>query len=221
MKIPRWKQWLSYFMTLHLEHRFSEYNQDLHILLSKGRFQLCTSNAVYSYDDLYSNFVNAFEQLNIAARSPQNVLLLGLGLGSIPYMLEKKYKVNSHYTAVDIDETVVELAHKYTLSSLNSSIEYVVADAAFFVSIHQEKYDLICVDIFKDVVVPPAFEEESFLVALAELLNPKGIVLYNRLSLLPKDKKETKQYYNQVFKKVFPDATYFDVTGNWVLSSSN
>ena len=105
--IPAWKKWLSYLFELHVESASSDYNPHMYVSIYKGRYQLSTDNAIYSFGDLYTNFSNTFDLYNWSDYASKEVLLLGLGLGSIPLMLEQKYQKKCHYTAVDIDEEVV------------------------------------------------------------------------------------------------------------------
>ena len=217
MKQPLWKKYLSYFRELHIESLSSDFSEELHIYLSKGRYQLFTKSALHSFDDLYVNFDEAFKQLSIENKDIQDVLILGLGLGSIPFMLENKYALEANYTAVEIDETVIYLAGKYSLHDFKSPINYICTDAEVFLTVNDEKYDLICMDVFADDVIPPQFETLEYLENLQSHLNPNGILLYNRLSLFDSDIEKTSHYYENIFKKVFPNARYFDVEGNWVL----
>ena len=88
--IPRWKKMLSYLIDLRIEQSSSDHHRHLDIWLSKGRFQLCTENAVYSYEDLYDNFGKLFTKKLAMERLPGNqVLILGLGLGSIAIILDQ------------------------------------------------------------------------------------------------------------------------------------
>ena len=118
--IPRWKRLLSYFVEFHIESAPSELNPHLYVSLNRGRYQLCTANAVYSFADLYDNFVKAFQRLQPAQLPIREVLLLGFGLGSIPLMLEKKFHCRIRYTGVEADESVIWLAGKYALPELQS-----------------------------------------------------------------------------------------------------
>jgi hypothetical protein len=43
-----------------------------------------------------------FIHLSPEIKDKKEVLLLGLGLGSIPYLLEKKMGVDAYYTAIEI-----------------------------------------------------------------------------------------------------------------------
>ena len=112
MKQPLWKRFLSYLFEIHIESTSSEYNPHLYVSLQKGRYQLSTANAVYSFEDLYDNFSDAFKEIDLDRLNIQNVLILGFGLGSIPIILEQNFKKKYHYTGVEIDEEVLYLAKK-------------------------------------------------------------------------------------------------------------
>ena len=46
----------SYLIDIPIEEKTSRFSGKLELILRKGRYALCTSNAVYSFDDLYINF---------------------------------------------------------------------------------------------------------------------------------------------------------------------
>lgn len=219
MQPTRYQRLLSYLTDVHFETLESDYNEWLSVVLSRNRFQLLTPNAIYSYGDLYSNFSKAFKALPLAAHAPQEVLLLGFGLGSIPYMIEKRWHLMPRYTAVEIDDTVIYLAHKYVTQYLQSAISLTQADAYAFVVQDEGQYDLICMDVFVDDEVPPIFESEDFLETLKARLAPEGILLYNRLYLTSADKAATERFFERDFKAVFPEGDYLDVGGNWILAN--
>lgn len=217
MKMPRWKIWLSYLLELHVESAASEHNPHLYVSLRQGRYQLSTANAVYSYGDLYGNFARAFELVDLDRLPGREVLLLGFGLGSIPYMLEKTFHRAYHYTAVELDEAVLYLAAKYALPQLQSGIELVQADARAYVERCHTAYDLICMDVFLDDYIPHEFETQSFLQRLRDLLTPGGLLLYNRLAATTKDQRRSRRFYEQHFRAVFPEGALIDVGGNYML----
>jgi spermidine synthase len=218
MKIPRWKKWLSHITPVTLELAASEQNPELTVALSKGRVQLLSGDAIYSWDDLYKNFLIAFDQLNIDERPIKDVLLLGMGLGSVPYMLEKVFHRTYHFTAVEWDETVSELAFKYTLSRMESPVELITADAEMYVQICGDQFDMLIIDIFEDEITPPQFCTESFLLDCHALLRPGGLLLFNRLH--GEDvaiRSVTERFFVQQFKKVFENGWFIDTKGNWIL----
>ncbi len=221
MKAPWIKRVLSYFTEIHVESVTSEYNESLQVLLKNGRYQLCTPNAIYSYADKYTNFREAFEQIDLSVRPIDHVLVLGFGLGSIPYMLEKIFVKNYTYTGVEIDESVIYLASKYTLDDLDSDIELIHADAYAFVLQSSVRYDLICIDIFIDDQIPDVFLTQTFLQDVAENLSDAGFILFNHLAHTEADNLAASKYYHDTFNKIFPKSAVLQVSKNHVLISDN
>lgn len=208
----------SYIQDVPIEFMESPYNESLQVLLSNGRYQLCTPNAIYSYADKYDNFRDSFENINLA--NIENVLILGFGLGSIPYMLEKKFGKRFTYTGVEIDEAVIYLASKYVLDELESDIEIVAADAWSYICQSSTKYDLICVDIFIDDKIPDVFLTEEFLANVKENLIDQGILMFNHLAFHGKDLEAAEKYYKDVFIKVFPFGYPLKVRTNMMMMSN-
>lgn len=217
MRPARWRIWLSYLFEQHLESTSSAYNPYLSVSLVRGRYQLNTANAVYSFADLYTNFRMAFQQLEIKSQPVNDVLILGFGLGSIPYMLERVFDCHFNYTAVEIDEEVLYLAHQYALPEIASPIEMITANAFDYAAQCETQYDLICMDVFLDDVIPDDFETTEFLENLKRLLRPQGILLYNRLSYSEGDKEKSRSFLEEGFRKIFPEAFYIDTESNWIL----
>lgn len=217
MKQPIWKIWMSYLTELIIEEGASDLNPDLQLGLKKGRYCLSTPNAIYSYADLYDNFSKSFHLLNIKEKDIREVLILGFGLGSIPFMLEKVFGKNCQFTGVEADELIAYWASEYVMDELNSPVQMNIADASFFVETCEQKFDLIAMDIFVDNEIPIEFEEIHFLQNLNELLSDQGLLMYNRLCLSPADKKKSEHFFKNEFKAVFPNARYLDVDTNWML----
>jgi len=217
MQQPFWKYIASYFYEFRIEAIKGEYNPYLEVVYSKGRYRLDTENAIYSYENLYTNFSNSFRQIKLNNQDIETVLVLGLGLGSIPVMLEQDFRQKYRYTAVEIDEEVLHLAYKYALKSLKSPIQVIHGDAELFTRQCNEKFDLICMDVFLDDAIPSEFERSNFLHHLKNIITPNGLLMYNRLANTKKDKITTQYFFKKTFCEVFPDATYLDVDGNWML----
>lgn len=215
---PWWKRWLSYVIEFDQESQKSEHSEYLKVSYYKGRYLLEAPDAVYSFEDLYINFRDAFRAIPLEQMQLNSVLLLGLGMGSIPLLLEKYFDQKAHYTAVEIDEVVLDFANRYgPIAELDSPIDLYCADAAAFVEQCEQKFDLIIVDIFINDQVPKVFEQIAFLEQAQELLNPKGLLMYNRLVAHKTAKKATERFYQSAFKQVFPKAGHLDVNGNWIL----
>ncbi len=217
MKISFWQRIWSYVTDVHVETASSKYNESLHVVISKGRYQLLTPNAIYSFADKYDNYRKTFEQIILPDAEHTHVLVLGLGLASIPYMLEQTFGRKYEYTCVEIDESVIYLASKYVLPDLKSDMQMIQADASHFVYITSEKYDLICVDIFVDDTIPDVFLDDDFLSILDEVLTEDGIILFNHLSMTNKDKSKMEAYKNAVFMPHYPEGIALDIIGNTMM----
>jgi spermidine synthase len=215
--IPAWKKLMSYFTEVVLEHTTSDYNEELTVSLIQGRLQLSTREAIYSYEDKYDNFFQCFQKMELPDKA--NVLLLGFGLGSIPFMLENNFDKKYSYTGIEIDNTVIYLASKYVLNNLKSDIQAVQADALVYVSQDTNRYDMIAMDIFISEKIPAPFETAEFLSGLHENLSPNGILIFNRLAKTEKEIQTTEAYFKDIFLPRFPNATYLQVKGNRVLIS--
>ena len=211
------KRLLSYAFELPVANYSSKYNSQLRVILDRGRYKLVTHGAIYSFSDLYSNFRLSFEAFDWKNHDIKTCLILGLGLGSIPDMLVTRFKKkNIHFTAVEIDETVIQIAQEYVLRPKGINVQIFTADAASFLEWHHGKYDMICSDVFVGDRIPQDLQTEEALCNMKELLKPNGILLYNRLSRFEPDIQANKRFSEDVFLKVFPEGGHLDVKGNWM-----
>ena len=193
----------------------SEINPELKVYLSLGRLKLITGNAIYSYEDKYINFVEAFNFINIKNKSVKGALVLGLGLGSIPYNLEKKFKLQSTFTCVELDSAVIDLFEEFVLEKLNSQFNIKNDDRYNYLLNSNEKFDLICMDIFNDAKIPEKFSTLDFLKLLDSNLSIIGIIIYNRLAENQKD-IELNEQFDLLFLKIFPSRKLLKLSTNWM-----
>lgn len=209
---------LSYLMEIPLETISSAVHPNLYVSLQQGRLQLSTDKAIYSFSDLYTNFRRAFRQIRLEDIQSTDALLLGLGLGSIPEMLEKKFRKPFHYTAVELDEAIIYLAQKYTLSNLQASFDIYCLDAGQYVtSCPDARFGFICVDLFIDDEIPNQFTTPDFFTQLHRILQEDGLLLFNCFSLEATDRRKAQTVFEELFLPQFPDATYIDTGTNWIL----
>ena len=219
MEFPLWKRLASYLWDVPVEVTSSEYNDHLAVSLVKNKLQLSTKNAIYSFDEAYDNFRQSFTFINWENFTCNKVLVLGFGLGSIPLILQNVFEQNPEITAVELDETIVDLAVRYTIPRLRLPVNWYLTDAARFVSQDEGTYDLICVDVFDNAEIPEACQTTQFLEDCQRLLSPGGLLFYNCLAYTELDRSRTTRFYERTFKSVFPHADYKSVTGNHILIS--
>lgn len=211
--IPRALSWLFEWPVARYS---SDINQQLDVVLHRGRYKLITNGAIYSYSDLYTNYRLCFERLQWEIFPAKSCLVLGLGLASIPDMLVSRFKKEISFTAVELDETVTMLAQRYVLGPKNIKVDVFTADAASFLEWHQGRYDILCSDVFIGDHIPDDLQSVTALTAMRDLLQPGGLLLYNRLSRYKSDREQNLRFLHDVFLKVFPEGGYLDVEGNWM-----
>lgn len=217
------KRLFSYLWDIQVDYRQSEINGDLIVFLSKGRYQLCTANAIYSFEDRYDNFGNIFRsEFDYSHLKGNKVLVLGLGLGSVPITLDMVRPGQWDFTAVEIDDAVCELAALYGYPKIKSPIDTRVGDALVFVKTNEEQFDLICLDLFIDDIMPEASMELSFLEDLKKALAPRGVIIANTLAFTEEHKEKSEAFFSEKFLVVFPEAKLkYTHLNNMLISDKN
>jgi len=218
MKSSWFSRMLSYFVDLSLESTTSDYNPYLEVRLVNGRHQLITDNAIYSFDDKYDNFYKTFKALDWSLFSNSKVLVLGLGLGSVIYMLENIFKCTFEYHCVEIDPEIIRLAHHYTLKDIHAPVSIYETDAVRFLDMDSEKYDLVIMDIFQNAKIPSCFDSVEMLEVLKSKLAPGALLLYNRMNT-DKDDIARNNTFKTEFDNIFENATSISVKDNLILIS--
>ncbi|MBV6472558.1 MAG: Polyamine aminopropyltransferase [Saprospiraceae bacterium] len=214
--ISGFQKFLSHLGDICLESISTPFHPVLKLYLSRGEFKLVSHGAIYSYGLHYYHFVEAFHRLRLRDRSLQKALVLGLGFGSIPRILEKKFGIALSTDIVEIDQGIIGLFEKYRNQVCSARSVVFCADGVEFLCGAPHRYDLICMDIFEDRIVPAAFEREGFLRDLSRALSPGGLLLYNRLNVTLEDQKANENFLSD-FRKVFPDGYALKLAYNWIL----
>ena len=199
-----------------IENIHSDINGDLFLVLKKGRLFLTTKDAIYSWEELYVNFSHALEHTHFK-NTPKEALILGLGMGSIVNIFEIKLGLTPHFTCVEKDPAVIYLASKYSLPKFQSQITTVEADAFSFIQSNQKKFDCICSDVFINDIIPGEILTRNYLENIKESLSENGVLWFNTLYRSAEDKRDSDQYFDDYFIKVFPNATKLPVLGNLML----
>ncbi|HMY84108.1 MAG: fused MFS/spermidine synthase [Saprospiraceae bacterium] len=204
MKLPvnTWTKLLSYLVKVPVSRSESINDGALYVDLVKGRLQLSTDHAVYSFDDKYDNFVKALKAVKADLFRNKSILVLGGGLGSIPYILEKNHQFQGELTMVENDPAVIRLFLEYSLPRMNTLIDIRESDAIIFMEQNSRKYDMIIVDLFIDDTVPDQFLEADFLMLCKVNLVKGGLVLFNWMTVTKAQTQNYKDYRDMIFNEI-------------------
>jgi spermidine synthase len=109
---------------------------------------------------------------------PRSALVIGLGGGTIPSFLRKRFP-QMRIDVVDIDPGVVDVAKSHFGFREDDLMRAHVQDGRRFVEQSAQRYDLVFLDGFGTDSVPPHLTTREFLTAVREIVSPKGAVIGN------------------------------------------
>jgi len=135
---------------------------------------------------------------------PDNILIIGLGGGSIPIALNEMYPA-AHIDVVEIDEAVVKVAERFFNFAENDKLKVHVADGRVFTKragLRGKKYDLIILDAFTGDYIPEHLMTKEYLQETHALLDRSGILVANTFSTSDLYDHESVTY-SEVFGSFF------------------
>ena len=159
----------------------SEYSGPLEITISQGHKVLDTAHANYSYGSLQRVLAYGlrFAQPETAAQ----VLVLGLGGGSIVQTLRQTPSFAGAITAIELDPVIIQLADEEFNIRPDAKLDIVCADAfAWVATAPAQKFDLVIIDLFLDLALPAELSTSGFWSCIWQLLAPGGHILLNTLT---------------------------------------
>ena len=118
---------------------------------------------------------------------PENILVLGLGAGTIPSYLYHRFPKTKIYV-VEILPELKEIASNYFSMPRNERLEVIIGDAYDYINVGvrrtalketQIKFDLIFMDVFSKNAIPKKFSTEKFYAGLYQLTSTDGYVAFN------------------------------------------
>lgn len=157
----------------------SEYSGDLELTWSFGKKTLDTANANYSYGPLQKVLKFALSKIDFSR--VENILLLGLGGGSVIETLLSDFAFKGNIRSVEFDKTIIKIAKDEFGIEETKNLRIINLDAFDYVISAREKYDLILIDLFIDNKIPEKFLGSEFLECLLKLRTNRGIIIYNSI----------------------------------------
>jgi len=115
---------------------------------------------------------------------PHNILIIGLGGGTLPRTLEKLLP-QADIDVVEIDPAVVSVAGQYFGFRTDERVHLIVQDGRAYVRQAlraSKRYDLIMLDAYEHQYIPEHMLTREFLTEVRSLLQPAGIVAANTFS---------------------------------------
>jgi spermidine synthase len=177
-------RWISWVWPVHLAGTNGRHGP-LEVRWEQGRKVLNSTNGNQSFGSLHRVWQRVFAHLELSQHPPKRVLLLGLGAGSVVHILRAELGIPAHITAVEIDPIMTSLAREHFGLDRHVDIEVLVGDAVIQVQMHQQRYDLIVVDLFDDLDLARGVDTRGFAHGLRERCADDGSVCFNTVSYDP------------------------------------
>ena len=109
---------------------------------------------------------------------PETILVLGLGAGTIPSYLYRRFPKTKIYV-VELLPELKEIASDYFSMPRDERLEIVIGDAYDYIMETQIRFDLIFMDVFGKNTIPKKFCTEEFYSGLSQLTSTAGYVAFN------------------------------------------
>lgn len=155
----------------------SAINGTLEVTYVNGKKVLDTENANYSYGSLQKILEIGLTKVDLNA--VENILLLGMGGGSVIHSLQNTFEYSKNIVAVEIDPEVIKLAKEEFGITSSKKLQIIEGDAFQFVKNSTEKFQLIIIDLFIDTNVPPIFYGKEFCENVANSIQSNGSFIFN------------------------------------------
>ena len=143
------------------------------------------------------------------ADSPRNILMIGLGGGTLTNYLHKFLKNDAYVRAVELDSGVILAAKKYFHIKEFGNYKIIENDGRLYLYDSKQPYDIIMLDAFRGGYVPFHLLTKEFYALANSRLGPGGCLVINlhaTTELFPSSLSTLKQ--------VFPNVETFQAQGN-------
>lgn len=110
--------------------------------------------------------------------APREVLIVGLGGGSLPKFCYR-HLPGARIRTVEIDRAIIALRHTFMIPDDNERFQVIHADAVDYLQTQHESADLIMLDGFIPEGLPDALCSQSFYDSCYQALMPRGVLVAN------------------------------------------
>ena len=197
-----WRRLLSYLWPT-IQLREPSLHGVLTVRWEAGAKVLNSANGNQSFGALHRVWQLIFDELDLRRDPPRDVLLLGLGGGSVPTILREELGVAAPITAVELDPVMVELGRRHFGLGSHAGLHVVAGDATMQVHNMRERFDLVVVDLFDDLDLARGVDTMGFAHALRERCS--GILCFNTVGydgISDQRCQRVKENLSRVFGKV-------------------
>ncbi len=211
LSVPWYKEIASYLLPITIFKEYSEQHESLKIMRYQGQWLLESKEALYSSGSSYKPFKLGFEAIEKELKRTNNFLLLGAGLCSAVKILQEKYDHFPSCDIIDYDDKILALNKSIPTLISFDQLHFHCYKAEDYLAINKIKYDLIGVDLFKEMEMAPIVQSNKFLEQLKRTATARGKIIINTIF---QDEKGAKGYQEKLAKHF--DVSRIDYNPNYI-----
>jgi spermidine synthase len=107
-----------------------------------------------------------------------NILMIGLGGGTIVYQINRLYGKKVQMDVVEIDEKMIELAEDFIPEDIKK-VNLFLEDGIKFLRRNKKKYELVFLDAYDGDKIPDEFLDEKTVESINNALTEEGVLAIN------------------------------------------
>lgn len=167
---------------------------------------------------IFFDYIKKFITTLYINPDPQNILVLGLGGGTLPMTLHKILP-QSNMDIVEINADVISAAKQYFLFREQENMKVYLDDALHYITLPQNvgKYDIVFVDLYDSHGIIKQLQEPIVLKTLLKLLASEGMVAVNWLMGRDADARIAYDKFLHSFCALFPYCNVLTAGNNFII----
>jgi spermidine synthase len=183
-----------------------------------GRRTLRFGSSYQSEMELRDPFSTAYQYTDFFFLGPaynpdaRNILFLGLGGGSAIKRLWRDLP-NVRLNVVELDPTVVDVAHRFFAVPKTPRINIDVEDARRALARDDRRWDVIAIDTYFEDGIPFHLATQEFLELAHKRLKPDGVIVANIIGAPRGPGSKLFRAFYRTYRTVFPTVLVHPVTG--------
>ncbi len=150
---------------------------------------------------LLLEYLNAMVKALYFVKDPKDILLIGLGGGSLIHYLQHYYP-HSHITVIEKEDVIIECAQNYfDINKSNHRLKIIAQDVFNYIQNSNDKFDVVLVDacnLNENIIQPLALQQ--MYISFQSCLKSDGTIAINNICQNQLEASTTMKLMMQVFK---------------------
>jgi spermidine synthase len=161
-------------------------------------------------DDLSSEYGRFYRLMEHFNPNFKDTLMIGGAAYIYPNYYLRQYP-EAKIDVVEIDPKLTQLARQYFSLQDNPRLDIIHEDGRVFLNQNQKKYDVVLMDAFNSISIPPQLASQEAAQKVADSLTDDGVVLVNIISAASGKRSAFLQAEYMAYQAVFPQVLVFIV----------